>query len=467
MAVQNKKRFIYYNNKNKQMKKYFFLFAVLFVASMVNAQKYEDIKNKLIVGQYKQAKEDIDKAMTNAKFTAKPEAYILKATIYAGLAIAEGTKGTPQAEPLATEAEAAFKKYKEMDPEMSLVTDPIYQNGPINLYSGYYASGYAYYSEKKWEAAFEKFKKTVELSDVLISKKVLATSLDTNALILAGITAENTNKKDEAAKYYMRLADSKISGDGFETIYRFLVSYSFGKKDIPTFEKYKALGHEVYPNSEYFTYDKIDFAAGLETNIDDKIKALEQVLAQDPTSYKANEVLGEVIYDTLNSRHEGAVQPSNAAELEAKMVTAFNKAAAAKPELEISYIYIGDHFINKAVRVNDEREAHAKEMKARTKPGAMASKEDIAKRDMLDKKYSEALDGAREPYEKVAALFAKKPVSTEKNQAQRDKQQYKKVASYLADIYANKRINAKGKPADIAKYTAEEKKWNGVYDSIK
>lgn len=449
------------------MKRYFFLFALLFTASMINAQKYEEIKNKILLNQIKSAKEDIDKAMTNAKFTAKAEAYILKTAVYAGLAMAEGTKGTPQADQLTAEAEAAFKKYKEMDPEMSLVSDPIYQNGPINLYSGYYASGYTDYSEKKWDASFEKFKKASELSDVLISKKILTSTLDTNVLILAGVTAENSNKKDEAAKYYKRLADNKVTGDGFESVYRFLVSYNFGKKDIPAFEKYKALGKELFPKSDYFNFDKIDFAVGLETTLEAKIKSLEDVLSADPSNYKANQVLGEVIYDTLNSRFEGAVQPANADELEAKMVNAFNKAAAAKPESEISYIYIGDHFINKAVRVNDEREAHSKEMKARTKPGAMASKEDIAKRDMLDKKYSAALDGAREPYEKAAALFAKKPVSTEKNQAMRDKQQYKKVASYLADIYANKRINAKGKPADIAKYTAEEKKWNEVYDSIK
>jgi hypothetical protein len=449
------------------MKRYFFLFTVLLAASLVNAQKYEDIKNKLILNQYKPAKEDIDKAMTNAKFTAKAEAYILKATIYAGLASMDGTKDTPQADQLTAEAQTAFNKYKEMDPEMSLVTDPVYQNGPINLYSGYYASGYADYSDKKWETAFEKFKKASELSDILIGKKVLTMALDTNVLILAGLTGENSNRKDEAAKYYMKLADHKVTGDGFESVYRFLVSYSFGKKDIPAFEKYKALGKEMFPKSEYFDYDKIDFAVGLQTTFEAKVKSLEEVLATDPDSYKANQILGEIIYDTLNSRFEGAVQPANASELETKMVNAFTKAAAAKPESELAFLYIGDHFINKAVRVNEEREAHAKDMKTRTKPGAMASKEDIAKRDMLDKKYSETLDGAREPYEKVAAMFAKRPINENKNQAMRDKQQYKKAVSYLMDIYANKRINAKGKPADIAKYTAEEKKWSDVYDSIK
>jgi hypothetical protein len=449
------------------MKRYFFLFTVLLSASLLNAQKYEDIKNKLILNQYKLAKEELDKSMSNAKFTAKAEAYILKATIYAGMATMDGTKGTPEADQLTAEALTAFNKYKEMDPQMTLITDPVYQNGPINLYSGYYASAYTDYTDKKWEASFEKFKTAYELSDLLISKKVLAMTLDTNVLILAALTAENSNKKEEAAKYYMKLADNKVTGEGFESVYRFLVSYSFGKKDIPAFEKYKALGKEMFPKSEYFDYDKIDFAVGLETTLEAKVKSLEEVLVTDPDSYKANQILGEIIYDTLNSRFEGAVQPANANELETKMVNAFNKAAIAKPESELAYLYIGDHFINKAVRVNEEREAHVKEMKARTKPGALASKEDIAKRDMLDKKYSETLDGAREPYEKAANMFAKRPLNENKNQAMRDKQQYKKAVSYLMDIYANKRINAKGKPADIAKYTAEEKKWSDVYDSIK
>ncbi len=77
-------------------------------AFLVNAQKYEDIKNKLILNQYKHAKEDLDKAMANAKFTAKAEAYILKTTVYAGMARMDGTKGTPQADQLTAEAEISF-----------------------------------------------------------------------------------------------------------------------------------------------------------------------------------------------------------------------------------------------------------------------------------------------------------------------------------------------------------------------
>ena len=449
------------------MKKAFLLLTAISFAFLAKAQKYEDIKNLLVFNKFDQAKTDLDKAMTNAKFAAKGEAYLLKTAVYTGLAASPAVKGTPKADQLNSDAEAAFTKYKEMEPEMALIADPIYQNGPISLYTGYYASGYADYNEKKWEPAYAKFKKAFDISEILINKKILAASLDTNVVILAAVTAENSNLKEDAAKYYLRLADNKVAGEGFESVYRYLVNYNFAKKDIPSFEKYKKLGAELYPKSDYFKFDKIDFAVGLEKDFNAKVKSLEAMLVAEPDNYKANQILGEIIYDTLNSRFEGAVQPANADELEMKMVASFNKSAMAKPGLETPLLFIGDHYISKAVRINDEREAFAKEMKARTKPGAMASKEDVAKRDMLDKKYSEALEGAREPYEKVTIIFAAKPKSEDKNQALRDKQQYKKAASYLADIFANKRINAKGKPADIAKYTAEEKKWSDLYDSIK
>jgi len=450
------------------MKKLFFLLTIGLSAIGTSAQNYENIKNQLIFpDKFAQAKTDFDKAITNAKFASKAEAYILKATIYAGLATSDANKDTPAGEQLLNDAVAAFSKYKEMDPSVSLLSDPIYQNGPINIYSAYYSGGYNDYSKKSWQAGFEKLKKAVEYSDMLIANKVLSVSLDTNVLILAAITADNSGNKDDAAKYYTKLADNKIAGDGFESVYRFLVSYSFGKKDMAAFEKYKALGAQLYPKSEYFGFDKIDFAVGLVENFNDKIKALDEVLATDPNSFKANQILGEIIYDTLNSSAEGAVLPSNAEELEAKMVQAFNRSAAAKPGVENPYIYMADHFINKAAKIGELKEAHAKDMKAKAKPGVKPAPEDVAKKDQLEKQYGDALEGAREPYEKAAAILSQKPKGVDKNQDLRDKQQYKKACSYLMDIFSYKKVQAKANPKDMAKYEAEEKKWSDTYDSIK
>ena len=86
----------------------------------------------------------------------------------------------------------------------------------------------------------------------------------------------------------------------------------------------------------------------------------------------------------------------------------------------------------------------------------------MQKRDALDKEYAQSLDATIAPYEKAAAIFAAKPTLT-----MRDKQQYKYIAADLGEIYAYKKTQAKNKPADLAKFTAEEKKWNDLYDSIK
>lgn len=444
------------------MKRILFFLTMSLSVFFGKAQKIEDIKTQLILGKIKEAKVEVDKGMLNPKFTAKPEAYLLKSVVYAGFAFEPVNKNTPVADQLLADADAAFQKYKELEPAMSLINDPVYQNGPVNLYSGFYSGGYTDYSDKKWQAGFEKLKKAVAYSDLLIDKKLLNIKVDTNALILAGITAENSNNKDDAVVYYGRLADNKIAGEGFESVYRYLVIYYFGKKDMASFEKYKALGGQLFPASEYFKYDKVDFAVGLIENFNEKLKAVEDVLVADPNNAKANELMWGLIYDTLNSSAEGAVLPANADELEKKMIIGINKSVAAKPDNEAPYIFLGNHFITKKDRVSDARQAHADDMKARTKPGTMASKEDIAKRDLLDKQYLEAMDAIRDPYEKAAKIFAAKSTLDI-----RQKQQYRNIAGYLAEIYELKAKKAKPKSPEQLAFQAEETKWNNLYETIK
>jgi len=254
----------------------------------------------------------------------------------------------------------------------------------------------------------------------------------------------------------------KIMGDGFESVYRYLVNYYFQKKDWDAFEKYKGIGKLLYPASEYFSFDKVDFAVGLAADLDSKLKALDQLLLTDPNGFKVNQVMGEIIYDALNPKEATSPLPANAAALEIKMIAAFKKSALAKPGYENPFIYIGDHFINKAVVVDQERLALSKAIAAKTTAGATASTDDISKGNALDKKYGDLLVQAREPYEKAAQLFA-----TRTDLSLADKKQYKKVANYLADIASFKKFQSKDKPADVAKYAAEEKKWADLADGIK
>ena len=449
------------------MKKSLLVSLSIFLTIMGWAQNYDPVKTLVMINQLDKAKADLDKSFTNAKYTAKPEAFILKTAVYASVANMDGKKDTPAAAQLVEEADAAFTKYRELDPALSLISEPIYQNGIIMLYSNYYSFGYSDYNNKTYDKALGKLKKAIQYSDLLIKQKVLTSTLDTNVLILAAITAETGGYKDEAAAYYTKLADAKVGGDGYEGVYRYLVTYHFGKKNMEGFEKYKKLGKEVFPKSDYFDFDKVDFAVGLVNTFTEKLAAIDEVLASDPTNFKANQVLGEIIFDTLNPRDEGMVLPENYNELEKKMIDAFSRSSKARPDYEIPLLYVGDHYINKASRVEEKRNKHAQDMKARTKPGTMASKEDVAKRDALDKEYGDTMEGAKEPYLAAAAIFADR--ATKGELETRDKQQYKKVTSYLSEIYGLKKVMAnKAKNlADKAKWEAEEKKWNERYESIK
>ncbi|MBP7415739.1 MAG: hypothetical protein KA831_03725 [Pyrinomonadaceae bacterium] len=444
------------------MKKLFLALIICFPVLTLQAQSISEIKNIFALQQFDKAKIDIDRAFANGDSTKRAEAHLLKATIYASLAMSDANKGNPIGDQLNNEAVVAFYKYREMEPSIELVmTDPVYRNAPINIYASFYASGYNDYANKRWQAGFGKLKKAVELSDLLTAKR-LRTGLDTNVLILAGVTAENSGNRKDAAVFYGRLGDNSVSGEGFESVYRFLVTYWFEMKNLALYEKYKALGRRIYPNSEFFKFDKVDFAVGLAEGLTEKINALENVLATDPDNFQANEMLGGILYETLNS--EAAPLPGNADEWESKMVRAYNKIAAAKPGSEMPYLFLGEHFTNKAAKIRD---AFANELKAMAEAGVTPSIEKVSNRSKMEQEYAAAMEAALIPCEKAAALLAKKPNDVNQDQQLRDKENYKKVVANLLDIFTYKQAKANKNSPEFGTWAEKLKKWNDVYEGIK
>jgi hypothetical protein len=283
------------------MKNSLLIIVTLIISFTGWSQNYDPVKTLVMLNQISKAKADLDKAFTNTKYTSKPEAYILKTAIYSSsagnlLKVDIGSKkedviqllGQPNQtsktttsngitelffydgytinfnekgvvdwinevtskEPIKTniilqqkatillnEADASFTKYRELDASLSLINEPIYQNGIIMLYSNFYTFGYNDYNNKLYDKGLEKLKKAIFYSDLLIKQKVLTSTLDTNVLILAAITAETGGFTNEAAAFYTKLADAKVGGDGYEGVYRYLVTYHFGRKDMESFEK--------------------------------------------------------------------------------------------------------------------------------------------------------------------------------------------------------------------------------------
>ncbi len=197
------------------MKKFLFT-CTMVIAGIILAigQKYDEAKNLMLLQQFDKAKENVDKNWSNPKYTAKPEAYILKSTIYATLGNAPD-KGDP-GKAMVDESEKLYQEYLKQDPKKALIADPAYANTPIILYTNYINRGIAEYNKKDYKTALDLFEKSLYYSGFLNENKIATMPLDTTGELLAGAAAQNIGDSTHdriAMRHYKKLSDANL-GDG-------------------------------------------------------------------------------------------------------------------------------------------------------------------------------------------------------------------------------------------------------------
>jgi hypothetical protein len=426
--------------------------------------QFDEAKNMVLINQNKKALETLNQLMAKPKNAGKPEGYILKATILSNL-LGE-SQDEAEKDKLLAESLEAFKKYLEVDPKKEFVAQPPYSNPPITYYSTYFNKGIKGYNKKDWPAASADFATTVTWSDFIIDNKLAKMEFDTSANLLAGAAFQNAKMDDEAVKYFTRLTNRKIGGEDNEFVYQFLMGYYFRKDDMVGFEKYRALGKELYPKSEYFTYSEMDFIMAMDDETE-KMKRIEAKIAKDPNNMELVENYGYLLFDKLNGADDKPI-PDNAAELESKMTTYLTKAGEAKPTDGKPFYFLGNHYINKAVKVNESivkvtdeiRKANASAKPDKTGKLPPPPKELTDKRDQLKKAYDVEIDKGLPFLIKSANAYG-----ANTNLTGMEKQTYKKLVDQLILIYTDKKVATKD-PKLKAEYEKEEKKWNDLYSKI-
>jgi len=402
------------------MRKLLLIFICGLFGSGLLAQDLENIRNEWVIGQVKKAKEDIDKAMNNAKFSAKTESWILKSSIYAGLAAEKDMAA--QSEALMKEAVNAFNTYKQKDPEFKLLKaeNSFYVNTPGALYGNYFNNGLAAYNKKDWVGSYNNFKEAVTLSDFLIASKMIPVPIDTTAILLAGATAQNAEMMDDAAKYYGRLADAKIGGTDNEFIYPFLVDYYSKKGDNINKSKYLATGRELYPNNAYWCNVPLIEAGEDTLKI---LDAYEQMInsncADHSTYYDYAREMYNYVYFSKN-------KPADPVKYETRMVEMLKKSLEMKQTPEANMLMCRIHFmpINSLIdSYNEVKGGKPEDIKKRT---------DIATK--LNAKYDEMLpyaNSAFEYYDSKASLKAG------------EKANFKVVTNMIVEYWTNKKDKEK------------------------
>jgi hypothetical protein len=428
------------------------LLAVLFALAGfgLSAQSLDKVKDLLKSKKILDAKSEIDKVVAVDKNQKNAEAWYYKCKIYALIADDSALKAqVPDAHAQAFEA---LKKYietdelanKEKDKQQLLLKLDAYK--PINsIYAGFFQDGANNYNSGKYNEALTDFKGALDARDFMYSKGWITQKADTISTLYAGIAAEKAKKRDDAAFYYSKIADSKLADKKYEDIYKWLANYyAQDKSDETNALKYVKLGKEVYPadssswnDIELSIYDTELDAFRKKGNKDSLFAKYEQITNALPNSHVFVYNYGVELYNYAIDTSSGK-RPANSDELIAKAKDKLNKSLQIKPDYSQASLLLGTIAFNDAV-----------DLKATTKNIKGQKPEDIKKRADIRTAASKKFDDAIPYFEKVEQVLG--PQGKLK---QDDKKTLKDAYDSLITIYEQK--NQKDK---VDAYT---KKFNDV-----
>jgi tetratricopeptide (TPR) repeat protein len=192
------------------MKKFFLLFTLVCISMGAMAQKGKVTSALSFIeqGALDKAKESLDQAFLNEKSKDWFNTYFAKGKLCQAIYEADNAKyNAYYPDPLA-EAYAAYEKAIALDTKggtkKKIITNMIYNSLALNLYS----QGSKRFEAKDYEGALRSFASQIEITE---SDKY-AGVLDTGMYYNAGLAAVNSNKYNDALKYFEKCAEMKYLG---------------------------------------------------------------------------------------------------------------------------------------------------------------------------------------------------------------------------------------------------------------
>lgn len=239
--------------------KQFFLSAILgcLVLGNIQAQEMKKVQLFMMSQKFAEAKAEIDKAVTDPKFSGKAETYYWRSRIYAAIFNNAALRAkTPNAKEV---AEEAFAKYQQMDASYKLVTDlgPEGPQGYFDLYQGSFQEGVRTFNAKNWDSASYFFTTSVKTYDQIYQNKWINTKtpFDTTSILYLGYAYQNAQKAEQAVQQYTRLADNQVADESYVDMYRYVLGYYTSTKNESQFRKYLGVSKQMYPKENWDDYE--------------------------------------------------------------------------------------------------------------------------------------------------------------------------------------------------------------------
>jgi hypothetical protein len=236
------------------MQRFLLSLLILLGSSRLFGQTIEDIEGQLAKGELDKAKVSVDAFLTKEKNAAKPDGWWYKGVIYNE--IAKSDKFKSLAPDGRMEAFNAFKKYYELDPKA--VRGTLEQHVRLfDIYNQYFDMGVKGFNDSRFEDAYNNFKNAFTVEQYIAGKgweynNFKFPAFDTTLIQNIALSALKANKNDDAAEYYLKIADQKIVGEDFVGVYDWLVKYYDKKGDNVNKEKYFQMAKQLYPNIAWY-----------------------------------------------------------------------------------------------------------------------------------------------------------------------------------------------------------------------
>ncbi len=359
------------------MKRIFLSLVMTVVISGLFAQSVDKAKDLLKANNIAGAKDEIDKALLVDKNQKNAEVWYTKVKIYNAIATNDALKN--QYPDALIQSLDALKKYAALDDKkLALLTLDQYK--PINeIYQGLFQTGAGNYNTQKWDLALMDFQGAISAINFMYSKGWIKQSMDSTALLYAGISAEKANKRDTALIYYKTIADSgitKIDGNDMAEIYKWLPDYYTRKGDKVNAAKYVALGRSKFPNDIY--YDELQLDDLRKNGPKDSLFAkYEQINAAHPDSAIYFFNYGLELYQYANDSSTGK-RPANADELIKKAQEKLDASLKLNPNYPQASLVLGQIHYNDGVEYQilgkPKGNTNAAELKQRQDYRALSAK---------------------------------------------------------------------------------------------
>jgi hypothetical protein len=410
------------------MKKTLFFSFLFLVVMGVTAQDLKKVKSYSDSKQWDKAKTEVDAFI--AKNPTSAEGYYAKSKVYSGLASNEQFK-TLVADPRG-EAFDAFKKAVELDKDNKLMVLMVQdQYKPvIDLYTGYFESGAAYYNsgianknKADYEKAMNEFMNANKVGTYINQKKwVTLGDLDTTLTLNIAKSALNAGRKEDALLYFKKIADANVSSTkddkvGYTLPYQWLTQYYKDNKDEANMIKYADLGRKYFPNDDFYDAMLIEYYRGKKDH-DALFKKYDEIVTRFPDSSVYHFNYANDAFNYVYNSDAGVKVTDKEAVLK-RAGEEMQKALALKPNDVNTNWLIGQYYYNGGIDLREQANA----VKG-TKP------EDVKKKADLNAQAKELFNKAI-PYGEKAISMAE--VGAKKS----EKSRYKSVVDLMQRIYTS------------------------------